>query len=115
MSPLFTRLARRGAQFAAHCNVQAAVHTVASARGLPVDAVCGAAGSTAPRGAMIARQEAIYLTSVHFNQSLRRIGDVVGLSQEGVRKALATVEGRRDDIAYDRRLDELELELMETA
>lgn len=119
---LFSRLSSRGQVFAAHCGFEAALMVVSSASG--VQAMQIRAGVDAnrvrhrdPAAVEIseARQEAIYLAAVRFGISLRKIAQSLGVSHEAVRKAIRAVEDRRDRDDCDRRLDELEIELMGAA
>lgn len=115
-------LGRSGHRLAAHCGVEAAICVVAQAAGVepaqlraPVDPNAVKYGDPHAQILNGARHVAIYLAVCRFGLSLRAAGASIGMSGEGVRKAIAAVEERREDPRYDRRLDELELELMGAA
>lgn len=121
---VFSRLAARAERAASALAFEASVHVVASRRGIdPQDVRAGRRseqqartedGRFLPPGddAVRARQEALYLAHAVFNRPVRSVARAAGLSAPAVLKAVRAVEDRRDDHTIDRRLDELELELM---
>lgn len=58
------------------------------------------------------RRIACYLASMTANASPDHLAEAAGLHRVTVHKHIAWVEDRRDDPVFDRRLDELEMELV---
>jgi len=127
---LFRRLARNADRFATACAMQAAAAVVARVSNVPQDELLqpgadtqsmpgrDAVGHFLPRDPdqkVLARREVLYLTVTHFERPQRSISRVFGISQPAVNKGIGVIEARRDDPFYDRKLDELELELMGAA
>lgn len=128
--PLAHRLAVRADHLVSLAAFAAAVQVVATRRGVCPDKL--RQGLTAEQTAKVAlyarglsksderdlaaaRQEALYLAVTHFNRGHRSIARVAGVSHKTVERACAAVENRRDDRAFDRDIDELELALMGSA
>lgn len=122
----FRRLARNADRFATACAIQAAAAVVARASDAATDDVLqqatdtrdaperDASGHYLPSEPRL-RGEALYLAITFFDRPQRSVSRVVGISQPAVNKGIAKVEAWRDDPAYDRRLDELEIALMGVA
>lgn len=64
------------------------------------------------RALATARREAFYLAHITYGAPMRSLARAAGVSHAAVRKALEAVEWRRTDPAFDRALDEAELQLM---
>jgi thiamine monophosphate synthase len=124
MKGLISRLSARAEHLAVSAAYATAVEAVAARDALPADAVRTRA---APRAAAlcrrrlpasidsrlaVARDTAIYLTTVHFGHGVRATARAAGLAPKNALMALRRVEERRDCPEQDRALDELELTLM---
>lgn len=117
---LFSRLAAKAERTTSALSLEAAVQVVAARRELPAEVVRAGRSATErtsdgrylPDDAARARQEALYLATTVFGRSVRGVARAAGLSAPAVLKAVRAVEDRRDEGTIDRRLDELELELM---
>lgn len=93
-------------KWADRARAQLALQTVAYAFGVPAAQI-----DTPTRGAAraaFARQVAIYLTHVAFELSLSRTADAFGRDRSTAAHACHRIEDRRDDAAFDAKLDELE-------
>lgn len=119
---LVQRLAHSADLFATRCAYEAALSVAANANNLDPAALRSGVDPNdvrhakgAARRVSAARREAIYLTATIYDVSLRKIADAIGLSHEAVRKAIGRLEEDREDGTYDRKLDELELQLMGAA
>lgn len=116
---LYRRLARNADRFITACAFNAALNIAAQQIGVdPAEAKAAQRHHNNQHGrdpASVAFSEAIYLTVVHFERPQRSLARAVGISQPAISKGLRTVERRRTDPSYDRRLDEIELMLMEAA
>jgi hypothetical protein len=121
-NPLFSRLARNADLFVTRCAFEASLAIAAENNGLDIAALREAPDPNAvrydrgdARRINDARHEALYLTIMHFGRSQRSVSRATGLTQPAVLKAISAVEERREAARYDRRLDEIELSLMEAA
>lgn len=59
-------------------------------------------------GAAYARHVAIYLAHIVFQLPMRVVADGFGRDRTSVRHAVRRIEDRRDDAAFDRRMERLE-------
>jgi chromosomal replication initiation ATPase DnaA len=85
---------------------QLALQTVAYAFGVPASEIDAPTRGVAR--AALARQAAIYLTHIAFELSLSRTAAAFGRDRSTAAHACHRIEDRRDDAAFDARLDELE-------
>ncbi len=85
---------------------QLALQTVAYAFGVPATQIDSATRGAAR--AALARQVAIYLTHVAFELSLTRTAEAFRRDRSTAAHACHRIEDRRDDAAFDAKLDELE-------
>lgn len=93
---------------------RASVNLVSSAYDVPPEIILrheGQRNSAHPTEVTLARRAALYLAVVGRNLSLRAVARASGLSPEGVRKALAAIEDRRDDPVIDAQIGQLEEEI----
>lgn len=105
---------RRGAELAALAAYQSSVAAVARAMGVApaaMEARRGRLYRTPPPEVATARRSAVYLAVVVFNRSMRSIARAARLTPEGVRKAVAAIEDRRDDPGFEQVISQLEAEL----
>ncbi|WP_414462933.1 hypothetical protein [Hyphomicrobium sp. DY-1] len=114
---LFRRLAKNADRFLTACAFQAALGVATHEAGIaPEDVKKPRRGNQNRReAATAALQEAIYLTVVHYERPQRSVSRAIGLTQPAIHKGIRAIESRRDDPAYDRKLDELQLTLMGAA
>ncbi|HRN83260.1 MAG TPA: hypothetical protein PK857_00450 [Hyphomicrobium sp.] len=130
MPSAFQRLAARADRLASRAAFLAAAAIAAERAGLAVADVVRpptpaeqAAVALSARGlappdaarAATARQEALYLAATVCGRSNKSLARASGLDPRAVRKALAKVEERREDAAFDRALDEVEIQLRPAA
>lgn len=122
------RLARQAESLASLAAYEAAVGVVARRRGLPADAVRTVATWSLPGRRKLkhrrvftredaleparARQQAIYLAVTHFGVPMRAVARAAGIDVAACSRACRLVEEARSEAAYDRDLDEMQLELM---
>ncbi|MEL6288581.1 MAG: hypothetical protein AAFQ35_07360, partial [Pseudomonadota bacterium] len=59
-----------------------------------------------------ARSLAVYLAHVTLGVSVHRLARVSGLTRKSIRRAIATVEDHRDDVAYDAHVSTAEMRLI---
>lgn len=85
---------------------QLAMAMAAGAMDAVVDDVVG--DSRAPKN-VLARQVAMYIASVGFGMSYGRVGAALGRDRSTVMHACRVVEDRRDDPAFDRWIEALEV------
>ncbi len=78
----------------------------AGAMGVGAEAVAG--DSRAAKDVM-ARQVAMYIATVGFGMSYARVGAALGRDRSTVQHACRRVEDRRDDPAFDRWIEALEV------
>lgn len=119
MSLMLAKLAAAAHRAGSQAALEAGYGIASKANGVSIAAVKAGVnpndvrhGAEGARLLVTARREALYFSVAFFNQPLRAISRVAGMSPEGVRKACHAVEQRREVSSYDRWLDELELELM---
>ena len=82
------------------------IHLVAFATGVPAREI--AAPGRCAATVADARQLAMYLAATGFSWTLARVGAAFGRDRSTVSHACRRVEDRRDDPAFDARVDELE-------
>ncbi len=85
---------------------QMAVAMAAGAMGVGVEGVEG--DSRSPRH-VLARQVAMYIASVGFGMSYARVAAALGRDRSTIQHACRVVEDRRDDPAFDRWIEALEV------
>ncbi len=85
---------------------QLALQTVAYAFGVPAEEIDAPTRGVAK--AALARHVAMYLTHVAFELSLSRTAEAFGRDRSTAAHACHRIEDRRDDAAFDAKLDELE-------
>jgi hypothetical protein len=125
--PIFTRRAARAERLASRAAFVAAAAQVAARHGLPLQRVMtpptpaeqaavalASRGLADPDAARIAaaRREAIYLAVTACGRGGRAVARAAGVDPKAVRKALAAVEDKRDDPAFDRALERATVALM---
>lgn len=85
---------------------QLAMAMAAGAMGVGAEAVAG--DSRSPRD-VLARQVAMYIATVGFGMSYARVAAALGRDRSTVQHACRAVEDRRDDPAFDRWIEALEV------
>jgi hypothetical protein len=91
------------------------VELVSRRMGVPsaqIEARAGLIYHFPPPAVALARRTALYLVCCVCGIHLRRLARTAGMSAEGVRKAVAAIEDRRDDPEFDAFVEALEQELV---
>jgi chromosomal replication initiation ATPase DnaA len=109
MTHALSLLARRTDQTVARLAFEHAVAVLSERVGIDATRIMR---RTAGRTGVSPRRQAIYLARVVCQVPMQHLADVVGVTKSNVVKACAAVEdARSDDVALDRLLDEIELEM----
>lgn len=110
MAGLYGRFCARADRLASAAALEVALNAVARREGLPITAL--KAGAPRPRRIAALRHQALYIAVTHFGRPQRSVARAAGLSHEAVAKACRQIEELREDQAFERMMDELELDCM---